>query len=181
MTINQYWKQLQDYVRPILDVMLLVKPFSFTVKVPPQACLERLRGLDQPKTGLFFYPASRTVRIIQEVNHSRFEILADRHSRGWIYTSAKATGMVISVNGDSDTTVIKGDIRLGKIFLMFYAGFLIGFVTFASASWARDSLVLLIFAIYAVYMAVSYRDYRRLDALIHDTFIEAEKVTHEQP
>ncbi|MEP6984835.1 MAG: hypothetical protein ABI970_04515, partial [Chloroflexota bacterium] len=95
---------------------------------------------------------------------------------------AKASGIIISTNENLDTTVIQGNLRLGIMFLP-ELGFLLSFLFIVRLdNLSRDLGFYVLWLIVGLLFIVrDYRDYRRLDALIHDTFIEAEKVTHEQP
>lgn len=177
--INEHLNQVRDFTRPLIAHLLLSKPFNYTVALSPQDCIERLLSFEQPKTG-FWIPSSKTVQIIREVNYFRFEIRTDRYGRGVVYNSAKATGMIMSVNGNTGTTVIKGDLRLGTICLFFYAGFLASLVMFASISRINDlGIILLVYAVNFLYIAIYYRDRSRLKELIHDTFSKEAKVISE--
>ena len=180
MKINEYLNQLRDFARPLVARLLLSKSFNYTVTLSPQDCVERLSNFEQPKTG-FWIPSSKTVWIIREVNYSRFEIRTDRYGRGVVYNSAKATGMIMSVKDNTGMTVIKGDLRLGTIFLFFYAGFLASLVIFASISWVNDlGFILLVYAVNFLYIALYYRDRSRLEDLIHDTFSKETTIINEQ-
>ena len=83
----------------------------------------------------------------------------------------------MSTNDSPETTVIKGNVRLGKMLLVFYVGFLVAIVIFVSGSWERElGFVLLVFAVNFLYVAQNYRDYRKLENLIHDTFSDADNM-----
>src|ERR1043165_8481581 len=101
---NKGWRSLIKLV----DFLLLSKPFNYTVTMSSQEWVERLRRLSQPKSGFYFYPIGRTVKITQEANHSRFEVCVERYGRyGEAYNAVKATGIVISKNDSTETTLIK--------------------------------------------------------------------------
>ena len=178
MNIIKNGKQVWGYVSPFVDFLLLSKPFNYIVRMSPQDCLERLRGISQPKTGFFFYPISRTVKITHEANHARFEICVERYGRASVYNSAKATGIVISTSDSTETTVIKGNLRLGIIFLGFPA-FLLGILfIFNLNDFARVPGFYILWLVIPLFYITSYlRDYRKLDTLIRETFSEAVGVT----
>ena len=175
MNIIQYGKQLREFVSPFLDLILLSKPFHYTVNLLPQDCIERLRGLSQPKTGFFFYPISRAVKITQEVNHSKFEICVERYGRASVYNSAKANGIVISTNDREETTDLKGNLRLGIIFLVFPTFLLVLFIFNLNDLARFPGFYILAFVVSLFYIICCLRDYRRLDSLIRDTFSDANR------
>ncbi len=144
----------------------------------PQDCLQRLRGLSQPKTG-FVNAISQIVLLTQEDNHFRFEVCIERYGRGGVYNSAKATGIVISTIDKTATTIISGNLRFGLHFLGYPILFLptIGLIiTRSDLFWSYFVLYILWFAFILFYLTRDYGDYQRLENLINSVFPDADKV-----
>ena len=157
-------------MKPFFDFVLLSKPFSYTVKLSPETCKERLLGFEQAKTG-FFYPESQSVKITDEANYSRFEICMEWYGRGIVYNAAKATGIIMVEGENAETTVVKGTIRFGIIFVA-VLGLPMSFLfIFNPLHLSRDiGFYILWLALSFFYLASYLRDYRKLDRLIRDTF-----------
>jgi len=172
MNIMQYINQVRDFMKPLFDFLLLSKSFTYTVKMSPQTCKERLLSFERPKTG-FFYPESRTVKFTNEFNYSRFEICIEWYGRGIVYNAVKATG-VIAQGENAETTVVKGTIRFGIIFLA-VIGFPLSFLfIFNLGNLSRDfGFYILWLALSSFYITSYLRDYHKLQSLIYDTFSEA--------
>jgi hypothetical protein len=180
VNVIQLGKQVREFVSPFLDFVLLYKPFSYTVRLSPQDCMERLGRLSRPKKGSL-NASSRTVKIIQEANHSRFEVCIERYGRSLVHNSAKASGIIISTNENLKSTVVQGKLRLGITFLP-ELGFLLSLVfIFRLDNLSRDlGLYILWLVVGLLFVVRDYRDYRKLEILIHDTFSEIYEVTHGQ-
>jgi hypothetical protein len=162
-------------VNSLFDFLLLSKSFNFTVKLPLQECLARVYDLSQPQTG-FLNPVGRTIKIIQEANHARFEVCVECYQRGFVYNSAKASGSIQSLNDDTETTIVSGTIRPGIMFLVLTGSFLVGlFLIKINDLTSNFGFILLVFAIWLLYIVRDFRDYHKLDTLIHDTFSDKEK------
>lgn len=124
---------------------------------------------------------SRTVKITQEVNHFRFEICFKRYERGSGYSTAEASGIITSTTDDTETTVIQGKLRLSIVGLV-PLGFFLCLSLFNLNNSSRDlGFYVLAFVISFFCIVCSLRDYRKLDALIHDTFSEGDTLKDGQP
>jgi hypothetical protein len=159
-------------VNSLFDFLLLSKSFDFTVNLPLQECLAHFHNFSQPQTG-FFNPVSRTVKITSEANHAHFEVCINRYQRGFVYGSAKASGSIQTLNAVPETTVINGTIRPGIMFLVLSGAFLIGlFLIKITDLTSNFGFIVIVFAAYLFYIARDFRDYRKLNTLIHDTFTD---------
>jgi hypothetical protein len=124
MNNDQAGNQLPRFVSSLLDIILLSKPFNFTVKVSPENCVERLQHFERPKIG-FLGSFIQAAKITQEGSSYQFEICATRKDGSSLYNSAKASGSIGASNNNLEATVIKGNIRLGITYLVFPALFLV--------------------------------------------------------
>jgi hypothetical protein len=175
--LSQAWRSIKRFI----DFMLMKRSFNYVARMSPQDCLQRLRGLSQPKTG-FWNARSQSVLLTQEERHYRFEVCVERYGRGGVYNSAKAAGIITATIDKTATTIVSGNIRL-RFSVLWFIVFALGFLFIMTVgNFSRlFGFYILFLVVSLVFIARDYRDYRKLENLIHDTFSDVVAVTNELP
>lgn len=180
MNDDQAGNPLSRYINNLLNVILLSKPFNFTVKLSPENCVERLKHFERPKIG-FWGSFIEAAKITQVGSSYQFEICAMRKGGSFPYNSAKVSGSITAANNNLEVSVIKGNIRLGITYLVFPALFVgLAIISLRDLSTPVGFVVLAI-AIFLLNIPFGRRDARQLATIIRNAFSDVGEITDGWP
>lgn len=152
-------------------LMPYTKEFRYTVQLTMDECLTRLYRL-QP---------SLTVSITQNTNQARFEICVKRYEKRntlqFVYKTAVAYGIVMASPEHPEMMIIEGIARYKFIFWLYL--FVLASFIFMTALTGYIIFGLLGLVLCLIFIRRDYNDYRKLNALIHETFSDRDKIVSE--
>lgn len=170
--LKKYKNNLWNLGNRVLSFILLTKTFDYLVNETPEACINTIRDLQYPRSGLVNV-SSRDVKIIKERVNCRFEICLKRYARGMNYNSVKVTGVIVTIGDDLDKTEVNIDIKLGRMFLGLPLALGV-LIAITSTDIFRQTLgfPLICFAFGLFHAIRNLLDYQNLSVLIQSKFSE---------
>jgi hypothetical protein len=156
--------------RKLGDPQCFARRFEIAVDLPPQACLDRLKGLEQSEHG-FLIPASRDVRIHETDDAYDFEIRLKFRSNSSLNSMlAKCSGVMFSDSWSGKTT-IRGRFTAGMfppIFVIFLSIFSFTLLISAAPNFVCDGVYAVVAMLF--YGLIFHKQYVDFQTLIYKTF-----------
>ena len=138
--MNNQQKLKADSLQTALNLLLLARSFGFESDQTIEAFARRIEDLHQPYHLLRLDMARRiTTKVVPVTDAYGFDVSVRRRSQGIDLTTVRARGNILHSEG-LETTLIRGHIRLGWLFLisifgamLFIGGGLLGIVILGEA------------------------------------------------